>query len=97
MNKQEKLPGFFCIYHEHQDEKDDESSEAEDLCLRMEKTKAQMQSIAKAVQQTPTFTISIPPVYSLQGAQVQAQAEVLVIRQDDDTPSRQTLPDQDGG
>ena len=56
------------------------------MCLRMEKTKAQMQSIAKAVQQTPTFTISIPTVCSLQGTQAKALARVLALPQYDDMP-----------
>ena len=37
----------------------EKGSENEEVCLRMAKTKAQRQSMVKAVQQTATFTTSI--------------------------------------
>ena len=37
-----------------------------ELCLRMQKTTAQTQSIKRAVKQTPTLTISIPDIDAIQ-------------------------------
>ena len=37
-----------------------------ELCLRMQKTTAQTQSIKRAVKQTPTLTISIPDIGAIQ-------------------------------
>ena len=62
----------------------DEIMSENELCLRMQKTTAQTQSIKRAVKHTPTLTISIPDIGAIEdvdrNCQSRAEREHLLAR-----------------